>query len=195
MKALPTATAVTIAVLLTIAALAGLAPFADAANANNDRRFYSARAGVGIDAPPGWTVSTHTGYANILCLLVHPGGSRISLAVDAAVTARDAAALAAESRPGLGAQGIEVTAVGAGPRGGVLLDARLPRRNQALRQLYLVRPVEGNPPTRQAIVLTLTTSPSDLAAAGGALDWVIARLDLQAPVRPDDKHDHPDGGL
>ena len=73
--------------------------------------------------------------------------------------------------------------------------ARLARRNQALRQLYLVRAVEGNPPGRQAIVLTLTTTPADLAAAGGALDWVIARLDLEAPVRPDDKHDHPDGGV
>ncbi len=192
MKALRSAAA---GALLLFAPLAGLAPFADAASANNERRFYSARAGVGIEAPPGWTLSTHTGYANVLCLLVHPGGSRVSLAVDAAVTARDAAALAAESRPGLGAQGIEVTAVGAGPRGGVLLDARIPRRNQALRQLYLVRPVDGNPPARQAIVLTLTAPLPDLAAASGALDWVMGRLDLEAPVRPDDKHDHPDGGL
>ena len=69
-----------------------------------------------------------------------------------------------------------------------------PGRNQALRQLYLVRTVEGSPAWRQAIVLTLTTTPADLAAAGAALDWVIARLDLQAPVRPDDRHDHPDGG-
>jgi hypothetical protein len=178
-----------------LAALTVLAARTDAANSNNERRFYSARAGVGIEAPPGWTLSTHTGYATILSLLVHPGGSRISLAVDAAVTARDAAALAAESRPGLAAQGLEVTAVGAGPRGGVLLDARLPRRNQVLRQLYLVRPLEGTPPARQAIILTLTTSPADFPAASAALDWVIARLDLQAPVRPDEKHDHPDGGL
>jgi hypothetical protein len=178
-----------------LAAIAILAARTDAATSNNERRFYSARAGVGIESPPSWTLSAHTGYASILALLVHPGGSRISLAVDAAVTARDAAELAAESRPGLRAQGIEVTAVGAGPRGGVLLDARLPRRNQVLRQLYLVRPLEGTPPARQAIVLTLTTSPTDLPAASAALDWVIARLDLQVPVRPDDKHDRPDGGL
>ena len=194
MKALRIA-ARTVAALALLATIAVLAARADAANSNNERRFYSARAGVGIEAPPGWTVSTHTGYSTVLCLLVHPGGSRVSLAVDAAVTARDAAALADESRPGLAAQGIEVTAVGAGPRGGVQLDARLPRRNQSIRQLYLVRPVGGTPPARQAIVLTLTTSPADLAAASAALDWVIARLDLQAPVRPDDKHDRPDGGL
>jgi hypothetical protein len=192
MKALRTTAT---AALLLFAPLAGLAPFADAASANNERRFYSARAGVGIEAPPGWTLSTHTGYANVLCLLVHPGGSRVSLAVDAAVTARDATALADESRPGLAAQGIEVTAVGAGPRGGVLVDARIPRRKQALRQLYMVRSVEGNPPARQAIVLTLTAPLPDFAAASGALDWVMGRLDLEAPVRSDDKHDHPDGGL
>ena len=166
----------------------------DGAGGNRDRRFFSARAGVGIEAPPDWDLSLHTGYVQVLCLLVHPSGSRISLAVDAALTARDAAGLAAESRPGLAAQGIEVTGVTPGPRGGVLVDARLGRRNQALRQLYLVRDVAGNPPARQAIVLTLTTTPADLPAASGALDWVISRLDLEAPLRPDEKHDHPDGG-
>jgi hypothetical protein len=190
MKALRTATSAAL-----LASIAVFAARSDGATSNNERRFYSARAGVGLEAPPGWTLSTHTGYPTVLCLLVHPGGSRVSLAVDAAVTARDAAALAAESRPGLAAQRIEVTAVAPGVRGGVLLDARFPRRNQALRQFYLVRSVEGNPPARQAIVLTLTTSPTDLAAASAALDWVIAHLDLEAPVRPDDKHDRPDGGL
>jgi hypothetical protein len=190
MKALRTAAAAAL-----LASIALLAARSDAANSNGERRFYSARAGVGLEAPPGWTLSTHTGYPTVLCLLVHPGGSRVSLAVDAAITARDAATLAAESRPGLAAQGIEVNAAGAGPRGGVLLDARVPRRNQAIRQLYLVRSLEGTPPARQAIVLTLTTSPADLPAASAALDWVIARLDLLTPVRQDDKHDHPDAGL
>src|SRR5690348_11417416 len=114
MKALGTATSAALLVTIAVVAARG-----DAATSNNERRFYSARAGVGIEAPPGWTLSTHTGYTSILCLLVHPGGSRISLAVDAAITARDAAALAEESRPGLTAQGIEVTGVGAGPHGGV----------------------------------------------------------------------------
>ncbi|HVV52329.1 MAG TPA: hypothetical protein VHO06_21860 [Polyangia bacterium] len=174
----------------------GAAARSDGATANRDRRFFSARAGVGLEAPPGWNLSLHTGYPTVLCLLIHPGGSRISLAVDAAVTAADAAALAAESRPGLAAQGIEVTGVAPGPRGGVLLEARFPRRNQALRQLYLVRAVEGGaPPARQAVVLTLTTTPADLAAAGAALDWVIARLDLEKPLPPDDRPaDRPDGG-
>jgi hypothetical protein len=192
MKAARTVAAFTVAVFSALALL--IAARSDGATSNRERRFYSTRAGVGLEAPPGWSMSAHTGYLNILCLLVHPGGSRISLAVDAAVTAQDAAALADQSRPGLAAQGIEVTGVAPGPRGGVLVEARLARRNQALRQFYLVRTVEANPTRRQAIVLTLTTMPTDLAAASGALDWVIARLDLQAPARPDEKHDHPDGG-
>ncbi len=193
MKAARTVAAFTVAVFVALAL--SLAARSDGATSNRERRFYSARAGVGLEAPPGWSVSAHTGYLNILCLLVHPGGSRISLAVDAAVTAQDAAALADQSRPGLAAQGIEITGVAPGPRGGVLVEARLARRNQALRQLYLVRTVEGNPTRRQAIVLTLTSAPADLAAASAALDWVIARLELQAPARPDEKPDHPDGGV
>jgi len=189
MKAARTVAALALALALSSAARS------DGAASNRERRFYSARAGVAMEAPPGWSLSSHTGYPSILCLLVHPSGSRISLAVDAAVTAQDAAALAEQSRPGLAAQGIELAGVAPGPRGGVLVDARVARRNQALRQLYLVRTVEGNPAWRQAIVLTLTTTPADLAAASGAFDWVIARLELQVPVRPDDKHDHPDGGV
>ena len=189
MKAARIVTALAVASTLSIAARS------DGATSNRERRFYSARAGVGLEAPPGWNLSAHTGYPNILCLLVHPSGSRISLAVDAAGSAQNAAALAEQSRAGLAAQGIEITGVAPGPRSGVLVEARAARRNQALSQLYLVRAVEGTPPWRQAIVLTLTTTPNDLAAASGALDWVMSRLDLQTPIRLDDKHDRPDGGI
>ena len=182
---------------LALASAFSLAARSDGATSNRERRFYSARAGVGLEAPPGWSLSAHTGYPNILCLLVHPSGSRISLAVDAAGSAQDAAALVAQSRAGLIAQGIEITGVGPGPRGGVIVDARVTRRNQALRQLYLVRAVagDGSPVWRQAVVLTLTTAPADLAASSAALDWVISRLELQTPVRLEEKHDHPDAGL
>ncbi len=169
---------------LALAAALSIAARSDGATSNRERRFYSARAGVGLEAPPGWSLSAHTGYPNILCLLVHPSGSRISLAADAAGSAGDAAALAEQSRSGLVAQGIEITGVAPGPRGGVVVDARVPRRKQALRQLYLVRALEGTPAWRQAIVLTLTTTPADLATAGAALDWVIARLDLAGPGPP-----------
>jgi hypothetical protein len=175
-----------------------LAARADSApgGARQPARFLSARAGVGLETPPGWNLSLHTGYPNVLCVLVHPQGSRISVAVDRA-TALDSAALVAENRPGLAAQGLTIDRVSPGPLGGVLVDARAPRHNQSLRQLYLVRPVAGGPDPRQAIVLTLTTSADQLAAVSGALDWVIAHLDLRAPILPDDKaadRDRPDGG-
>jgi hypothetical protein len=179
---------------LAVASAFSIAARSDGATSNRERRFYSARAGVGLEAPPGWNLSAHTGYPSILCLLVHPSGSRISLAVDTAVTAQDAATLAEQSRAGLIAQGIEITGVAPGPRGGVLIDARVTRRNQAVRQLYLLRAVEGTPAWRQAIVLTLTTTATDLAAASSAFDWVISRLELLPPVHLDDKRDHPDGG-
>jgi hypothetical protein len=189
-RPLGTLTAATAALMLVELAMPAIA-----GTANRDRRFFSARAGVGIEAPPGWTLSIHTGYPNILCILLHPGGSRISLAVDDATAVADAAALVAQSRPGLAAQGIEVSAVSPGPRQGMIVDARATRRNQSLRQLYLVRTVDGGATSaRQAIVLTLTTTPTDLPTAAGSLDWVMAHLDLEPPVRPDDKRDRPDGG-
>ena len=79
--------------------------FSARAGSNKERRFFNARLGVGVEAPTGWSLSLHTGYGNLLCTLLHPGGSRISLAADR-TTAKDAAALAADSRPGLLAQGM-----------------------------------------------------------------------------------------
>jgi hypothetical protein len=156
--------------------------------ANKERRFWSAREGITVEAPPGWSLSMHTGYANVLCSFLHPGGGRISLAVDR-TGAKDAASLAAESRPGLTAQGLTIDRVSPGPKGGVLVDARLARRNQAVRQLYIVRELEGPPPTRQAIVLTLATAIDQLPAAGSAFDWLLARLSLEAPLRAETKAD------
>jgi hypothetical protein len=185
------ATGATAAALIAICAvaLADATPVA----AGQPARFLSSRAGVGLETPPGWALSLHTGYPNVLCILIHPGGSRISLAADRA-TAPDVAALVDENRRGLAAQGLAVDRVSPGPLGGLLVDARAPRRNQSLRQLYLVRALGGGPDPRQAIILTLTTTPEQLAAASGSLDWVIAHLELQAPVRPDDKAERPDGG-
>jgi hypothetical protein len=157
---------------------------------NKERRFFSAREGVGVEAPPGWTMSRHTGYPTVLVAFVHPGGSRISLAVDR-TTVKDAAALVEQSRAGLTAQGLTVDRVYSGPHSGAALDARSPRRNQALRQLYVVRSLEGVRDSRQAIVLTLAAPADQLAAASGSFDWVLTRLTLESPVRPDDR---PDGG-
>ena len=165
-----------------------------AASSNKERRFFSAHHGVGVDAPPGWTLSLHTGYPTVLVALVHPGGSRISLAVDR-TTVKDAAALVDQSKPGLLAQGLTIDRVAPGSHNGVLVDARAAARNQALRQLYVVRSIEGVADAKQAIVLTLATPARDLAAASGSFDWVLAHLTLETPIRPDAKPEaKPDAG-
>jgi hypothetical protein len=188
MRALLVAAAITIAV----------APSAivDAAQSSSgkERRFFSARHGVGVEAPPGWTLSQHTGYPTVLVALVHPGGSRITVAVDRA-TVKDAAALVEQNKPGLLAQGLTIERVAPGPHDGVQLEARAARRGQALRQLYIVRKIEGGRDERQAVVVTLATPVADLAAASGPFDWVLAHLTFEAPIRLDSKPEvKPDAG-
>jgi len=177
-----------------IAAAIGIAiaasAFADTTRSGSgkERRYFSARHGVGIEAPPGWTLSQHTGYQTVLVALVHPGGSRISLAVDQ-TTVKDASALVDQSKPGLVAQGLSVERVAPGPHNGVQLEARAAQRNQALRQLYIVRSVGGSADAKQAVVVTLATPIADLAAASGPFDWVLAHLTLEAPIRSETKAD------
>ena len=73
MRALLVAAAIAIAVAASA--------FADTARSGSakERRYFSARHGIGVEAPPGWTLSQHTGYPTVLVALVHPGGSRISI--------------------------------------------------------------------------------------------------------------------
>ena len=97
--------ALLVAAALAIAVAASALVDAAQSSSGKERRFFSARHGVGVEAPPGWTLSQHTGYPTVLVALVHPGGSRISLAVDR-TTAKDASALVEQNKPGL---------LGAGP--------------------------------------------------------------------------------
>jgi len=181
--------AVLVAAAIAIAVVASASADTARTGSSRERRFFSARHGVGVEAPPGWTLSQHTGYPTVLVALVHPGGSRISLAVDR-TTVKDAAALVEQSKSGLAAQGLTIERVAPGPHAGMQLDARAARRNQALRQLYVVRTLEGLP-EKQAVVVTLATPAADLAAASGPFDWVLAHLTFETPVRPDAK---PDAG-
>jgi len=176
------------------------AAFADTTRSGSgkERRYFSARYGVGIEAPPGWTLSQHTGYPTVLVALVHPGGSRISLAVDR-TNVKDAGALVDQSKAGLVAQGLNVERIGPGAHNGVQLEARAAQRNQALRQLYIVRSVGAPADPKQAVVVTLTTPLGDLAAASGPFDWVLAHLTFEAPIRADAKSEaktepKPDAG-
>jgi hypothetical protein len=182
--------AVLIAAAIAIAVAASALADTARSGSAKERRYFSARHGIGVEAPPGWTLSQHTGYPTVLVALVHPGGSRISLAVDQS-TVKDAAALVEQSKPGLNAQGITIERVSPGPHNGVQVEARATGRNQALRQLYVVRNLQGGPDAKQAIVVTLAAPAGDLAAATGPFDWVLARLQFETPVRSDAK---PDAG-
>jgi hypothetical protein len=166
-----------------VVALAGTG----AAAAPRDRRFFNAKQGVGVDAPPGWALSEQTGYPEILVVLLHPDGSRISLSA-ALTKAADAKALAEQSRRGLEAQHLAIASVAAGPRGGVLLEARGGARAARLRQLYLVRAVGAG--KSQGIVVTLSTRAETLAGAGPAFEWVLAHLELERPAFAEE----PDAG-
>jgi len=149
------------------------------ADPSRERRFFSARQGVGVEAPVGWALSLHTGYPEILCVLLHPDGSRISLSA-ASTKVVDARALAEQSRRGLEAQHLAITRLGAGPRSGVLVEARGAARATELRQLYIVRPAGAG--KSQAVLLTLSTRTETLPTAGPAFDWAMAHLALEAPA-------------
>jgi len=140
-----------------------------------DRRFVSAKVGIGVDAPPGWTFSTHTGYPSVVVLLLHPDGSRISIAASP-TPAKSARELVELNRRGLEAQKLSVVSVGAGARGGFEVVARAEARDESLVQLYIVRPVGAG--AQQAIVISLIARSEVVATHRPALEWVVTRLAL-----------------
>lgn len=159
-------------VVLGIAGLCAAAP--------RDRTFESSTRGIRIEAPAGWEVSTHTGYPSIAAVLVHPGGPRMSLST-APTGAADARAAVAAHRPGLEAQGLRVLRIEPGARNGVDVVMLAPRRDEAVRQLYLVRPLG---PGSQLVVVTLACSKAELAARATDFNFVVKRMTLTEPPRP-----------
>jgi len=147
-----------------------------------DRRFVSARNGIAVEAPTGWTLSTHTGFPNILVLLLHPDGSRISVAVSE-TQARDAREVAEPNRRALEKQTGSAVTARAGARNGVELDGRAGGRNEGIVQLYLVRALAPEGP-RQAIVVSLIAPQAALALRRADLDFVIGKLGLNAVTLP-----------
>lgn len=147
-----------------------------------DRRFVSARNGITVEAPPGWTLSTHTGFPNILVLLLHPDGSRISIAVSD-TPAKDAREVAEPNRRALERQTGGTITARAGARNGVELDGQVTGHGEAIVQLYLVRALAPQGP-RQAIVVSLTAPQSALALRRADLDYVIGKLVLTPVTLP-----------
>jgi len=182
-----------IALLVCAIPQALVATAAQAATAAKDRRYVSARHGVSVEAPTGWTLSTHTGFPSILVLLLHPDGSRISVAV-ADSQAKTARELADSNRRGLDAQGLKIVGVRASAREGVEVEAQSAARAETVVQLYLLRAgAPGGP--RQAIVITMNTPTAALALHRPALDYVIGKLGLTPlPETTAAQPPHPPGG-
>lgn len=176
--AIAVATASAIAVALLAAWPAG-APAPAQAASPKDRRFVSAKHGVGVEAPNGWTLSQHTGYPSIVALMLHPNGSRISISVSE-TSAETARALVDRNRRGLEAQKLTVTKIAETVRDGTAVDARAQGRDESLRQIYLVRALPGG--KHQAIIVTLTARSDVLVTATSSLDLVVARLALETPA-------------
>jgi len=147
-----------------------------------DRRFVSARNGITVESPAGWTLSTHTGFPNILVLLLHPDGSRISIAVSE-TQAKDAREVAEPNRRVLEKQTGSAVTARAGARNGVELDGQASGRDEAIVQLYLVRALAPDGP-RQAIVVSLFAPEAALALRRADLDFVIGKLGLTAITVP-----------
>jgi hypothetical protein len=167
---------------LAVALVASLLAGPVRAGGPTDRRFVSARNGITVEAPMGWTLSTHTGFPNILVLLLHPDGSRISIAVSE-TQAKDAREVAEPNRRVLERQTGSAVTAKAGARNGVELDGQASGRNEAIVQLYLVRALAPEGP-RQAIVVSLFASESALALRRADLDFVIGKLGLTAITLP-----------
>ncbi len=161
---------------------AGAGRSAWAATTSKDRRFVSVKHGITVDAPAGWTLSTHTGFPNVLVLLLHPDGSRISVTVSD-TQADSARALADGNRRGLDVQGLKLVAERAGARDGVEIEARAAARSETVVQLYLVRATAPSGP-KQAIIISLVTPTAALATQRAALDQVVAKLGLNPLPEP-----------
>ena len=167
---------------LAVALAASLLAAPARAGGPTDRRFVSARNGIAVEAPTGWTLSTHTGFPNILVLLLHPDGSRISIAASE-TQAKDARELAEPNRRALEKQTGSAVSARAGARNGVELAGQVSARKEAIVQLYLVRALAPEGP-RQAIVVSLIAPAQALALRRADLDFVIGKLGLTAITLP-----------
>jgi hypothetical protein len=167
---------------LAVALAASLLAAPARAAGPTERRFVSARNGITVEAPTGWTLSTHTGFPNILVLLLHPDGSRISIAVSE-TQAKDAREVAEPNRRVLERQTGSAVTARAGARNGVELDGQAASRSEAIVQLYLVRALAPEGP-RQAIVVSLIAPAPSLPLRRADLDFVIGKLGLTAITLP-----------
>jgi hypothetical protein len=196
-------------VTLTVAAW-GIRPARGEPSSPRPRHLSDARWGVGIDTPPGWSVSQRTGFAETVFLLLFPDGSRISLSAEK-TAARSSSEVLETNRRALARQGFGGISTATGPGDWRTLDFEVPQDGgkppqndkpradkprednreeldhlDRVRQLYLVRPGSGpaGPAPGISIVLTLTAPARSFPAHLADLSFVVDRITFEAIAPP-----------
>jgi hypothetical protein len=154
------------------------------------RHLSDARWGIGIDTPPGWSVSQRTGFAETIFLLLFPDGSRISLSAEK-TAAHSTSEVLETNRRALARQGFGGISTATGPGDWRTLDFEVPEAGgkhpqpdkpkpdkpqpdkpkpdngeeldhlDRVRQLYLVRPGPGPAgPAAGTSVVLTLTAPA-----------------------------------
>ncbi len=111
-------------ITLTVAA-GGALPARGEATSPRPRHLTDARWGIGIDTPPGWSVSQRTGFAETVFLLLFPDGSRISLSAEK-TAAHSASEVLETNRRALARQGFGGISTATGPGDWRTLDFEVP---------------------------------------------------------------------
>jgi hypothetical protein len=198
-------------VTLTVAALGAL-PARGEPSSPRPRHLSDARWGIGIDTPPGWSVSQRTGFAETVFLLLFPDGSRISLSAEK-TAAHSSSEVLETNRRALVRQGFGGISTATGPGDWRTLDFEVPEDDgkqpqhdkpktdkadklredhrdppdhlDRVRQLYLVRPGSpAGPAAGTSVVLTLTAPARSFGAHVADLGFVVERITFEAPVPP-----------
>jgi hypothetical protein len=117
--------AVLMMITLTVAA-GGALPARGEPSSPRPRHLSDARWGIGIDTPPGWSVSQRTGFAETIFLLLFPDGSRISLSAEK-TAAHSTSDVLETNRRALARQGFGGIATATGPGDWRTLDFEVPQ--------------------------------------------------------------------
>ena len=138
------------------------------------RRANNAQLGISVEVPSGWVLSQRTGYSEMIFLLTHPDGSRISLSAQKALGAK-ASDILAQNKAGLAKQGFTENAAPRERGEWLVLDMDAPGNEKRLRQFYLLRKTAG---AAQALVLTLVSPAKFFTPHLTDIDFFIERMSL-----------------
>src|SRR5262249_22561953 len=124
--------------------------------APSERTVTNEHYNVRIDAPAGWTVLKQVAYPNVIAVMSHRDGGRLTLAAERARSAETAQSLAERNRASMEKKGMRVRRLA--PLGGndaALVEASTADGALLMRQVYFVRGLWG-------FSLTLAAPPSKI---------------------------------